>query len=172
MCVSETFLLLNREVELYQYSPGFPEFSVRISQRLRKFSKETRSARWRAYSKGCLELCSKYYQRAVQERAKLNDVAPRDVKQLELLKPIKIPAMGERLKQLLEKEKRLEAASRPLQKTNEVKEKSKEDGEEKKKTKKRKRSKKKKSTPMIDVPENALEEEDEVQEGIDWSDDE
>lgn len=172
MCVSETFLLLNREVELYQYSPGFPEFSVRISQRLRKFSKETRSARWRAYSKGCLELCSKYYQRAVQERAKLNDVAPRDVKQLELLKPIKTPAMGERLKQLLEKEKRLEAASRPLQKTNEVKEKSKEDGEEKKKTKKRKRSNKKKSTPIIDVPENALEEEDEVQEGIDWSDDE
>lgn len=36
MCVSETFILLNREVDLYQYSPGFPEFSVRISQRLRK----------------------------------------------------------------------------------------------------------------------------------------
>jgi nucleolar complex protein 2 len=36
MCVSEVFVLLNREVDLYQYSAGFPEFSVRISQRLRK----------------------------------------------------------------------------------------------------------------------------------------
>ena len=36
MCVSEVFVLLNREADLYQYSPGFPEFSVRICQRLRK----------------------------------------------------------------------------------------------------------------------------------------
>ena len=36
MCVSEVFVLLNREVDLYQYSAGFPEFSVRICQRLRK----------------------------------------------------------------------------------------------------------------------------------------
>jgi nucleolar complex protein 2 len=36
MCVSEVFLLLNREVEIYQYSAGFPEFAVRICQRLRK----------------------------------------------------------------------------------------------------------------------------------------
>lgn len=38
MCVSEVFVLLNREVDLYQYSAGFPEFAVRISQRLRKVS--------------------------------------------------------------------------------------------------------------------------------------
>lgn len=36
MCVSEVFVLLNREIDLYQYSAGFPEFSVRICQRLRK----------------------------------------------------------------------------------------------------------------------------------------
>ena len=36
MCVSEVFVLLNREADLYQYSAGFPEFSVRICQRLRK----------------------------------------------------------------------------------------------------------------------------------------
>ena len=136
-----------------------------------QFSKETRSARWRAYSKGCLDLCSRYYQRAVQERAKLNDVAPKDVKQLELLRPIKTPSMGERLKQLLEKEKRLEAASRPLQKTTQV-EKASDDSEGKKKSKKKKRSAKKKAAPVVDVPENALEEEDEVEEGIDWSDEE
>lgn len=36
MCLAEVFVLLNRELDLYQYSAGFPEFSVRISQRLRK----------------------------------------------------------------------------------------------------------------------------------------
>ncbi len=36
MCLSEVFVLLNREVDLYRYSAGFPEFSVRICQRLRK----------------------------------------------------------------------------------------------------------------------------------------
>lgn len=38
MCLSEVFVLLNREVDLYRYSAGFPEFSVRITQRLRKVS--------------------------------------------------------------------------------------------------------------------------------------
>ena len=36
MCISEVFVLLNREVDLYRFSAGFPEFSVRICQRLRK----------------------------------------------------------------------------------------------------------------------------------------
>ncbi len=35
-CVSELFVLLNREVDLYRYSAGFPEFTVRISQQFRK----------------------------------------------------------------------------------------------------------------------------------------
>jgi nucleolar complex protein 2 len=35
-CFGEVFLLLNREVDLYRYSAGFPEFTVRICQRLRK----------------------------------------------------------------------------------------------------------------------------------------
>ena len=39
MCVSEVFVLFNREVDLYQYSAGFPEFAVRICQRLRKVRK-------------------------------------------------------------------------------------------------------------------------------------
>jgi nucleolar complex protein 2 len=37
-CFGEVFLLLNREVDLYRYSAGFPEFTVRIYQRLRKVS--------------------------------------------------------------------------------------------------------------------------------------
>jgi nucleolar complex protein 2 len=35
-CLGETFLLLNREVDLYKFSAGIPEFTVRITQRLRK----------------------------------------------------------------------------------------------------------------------------------------
>lgn len=34
--LKETFLLLNREIDLYRYSPGFPEFTYIILQRLRK----------------------------------------------------------------------------------------------------------------------------------------
>jgi len=36
--VSELFKLLNREVDLYRYSPGFPEFSIQITQTLKKVS--------------------------------------------------------------------------------------------------------------------------------------
>ena len=35
-CLNDIFLLLNREVDLYRYSAGFPEFTVRICQKLRK----------------------------------------------------------------------------------------------------------------------------------------
>lgn len=35
-CLGETFLLLNREVDLYKFSAGIPEFTVRICQRMRK----------------------------------------------------------------------------------------------------------------------------------------
>lgn len=42
MCMSEVFVLLNREIDLYQYSAGFPEFSVRICQRLRKVRTKSR----------------------------------------------------------------------------------------------------------------------------------
>ena len=218
MCVSEVFVLLNREVDLYQYSAGFPEFSVRICQRLRKvcrvlvcfflhftgwqlltsffvsfaflstlqFSKETRSSRWRAYAKGCLELCDKYSSKAMDERSKLNDVAPKDVKQLEVLKPINTKSMGERYKLSLEKEKRLEAASRPiLQKKNTIKSKEQDntddDNNDSSKKKKRQKNNKKhkkqqKSTSTVAGADmdmsNALDQEDEVEEGINWSDEE
>lgn len=36
--LKEVFVLLNREVDLYRYSPGFPEFSFAILSRLRKVS--------------------------------------------------------------------------------------------------------------------------------------
>ena len=37
-CMVEIFKLLNREIDLYRYSAGFPEFSMQITQRLKKVS--------------------------------------------------------------------------------------------------------------------------------------
>ena len=36
--LKETYVLLNREMDLYRYSPGFPEFTFSILQRLRRVS--------------------------------------------------------------------------------------------------------------------------------------
>ncbi len=102
----------------------------------------------------------------------MNDIAPKDVKQLEILKPINTPSMGARYKQSIEKEKRLEAASRPIQKKPEEKRKADEEVEEAPASKKKKRAKKnKKSVPSGKFDENALDQEDQVEEGINWSDD-
>ena len=115
------------------------------------------------------------------ERAKLNDIAPKDVKQLEVLKPINTPSMAERYRQALEKEKRLEVASRPIQKQAKSKRKAMDDAdkeeendEDESRPQKTKRAKKKKSKNASGAKfdEDALHEEDEVEEGIDWSDDE
>ena len=77
------------------------------------------------------------------DRAKLNDIAPKDVKRLEVLKPINTPSMGERYKQSIEKEKRLEAASRPIQKKVDEKRKASDDAEETPETKKKRKKSKK-----------------------------
>ncbi|KAL7468421.1 hypothetical protein ACHAXS_008660 [Conticribra weissflogii] len=111
--LKEVFVLLNREVDLYRYSPGFPEFSFQIVQRLRKFNKEINNGRWRAYSKGTIELCEKYSTFATQARSTLVD-APKDVRRLEALKPSNTPSMRDRYDAAVAKEKRLEAATQPM----------------------------------------------------------
>mmetsp|Transcript_9672 Transcript_9672/g.21808 ORF Transcript_9672/g.21808 Transcript_9672/m.21808 type:complete len:879 (-) Transcript_9672:95-2731(-) len=194
--LKEVFVLLNREVDLYRYSPGFPEFTYAISQRLRKFNKEISNGRWRAYSKGSMELCEKYSAFAINGRSTLAD-APKDVRRLEALKPTNIPSMRERYDSAVAKEKRLEAATQPVMKQSykdavaakkkdaKAKAKRKKNGEddsddsdveakeeEEKKTKPRKK-KKPKVVNQADLKNvEALKEEDEVQEGVAWSDSE
>ncbi|KAL3923092.1 MAG: hypothetical protein SGILL_001850 [Bacillariaceae sp.] len=186
MCISEVFVLLNRELDLYQYSAGFPEFSTRIAQRLKKFSKEARHARWRAYAKGCLDVCQKYSSWAMDERINpnnslMNDVSPKDIKQLEILKPHSTPSMGQRHKQSLEKEKRLEVASRPIQKKiakkNEESDSEEEEVEKKEtkgKRKNQKKNKKRKKSSMtseeVDRSRGDLMEQKDTVEELDWSD--
>lgn len=193
-CVSEVFLLLNREVELYRYSAGFPEFSVAICQRLRKvskiwlcfslisnaashplaqFSKETKNMRWRAYCKGCIDVCDRYSAYAVKERAVLGE-APKDVKRLEVLKPTKELDMGARYDAAIAKEKRLEEVTRPVTKTEEQDTKNEEEEKEEKASKKSsKKGKKKMVVNEADLANTkVLEEDDALEEGIDWIDDE
>jgi hypothetical protein len=69
----------------------------------------------------------------------------------------------------LEKEKRLEAASRPAQKQT-SKDGKKDEAENKKKQTKKK--KKKEAAPRAQENAKALEQQDQVEEGINWSDDE
>mmetsp|Transcript_3047 Transcript_3047/g.6747 ORF Transcript_3047/g.6747 Transcript_3047/m.6747 type:complete len:880 (-) Transcript_3047:141-2780(-) len=188
--LKEVFVLLNREADMYRYSPGFPEFTFAILQRLRKFNKEISNGRWRAYSKGAIELCEKYSAFASEGRSTLVD-APKDVRRLEALKPTNVPSMRERYETAVAKEKRLEAATQPLmkkvdqKKANEQKRKRKVKGdsdsesdvemEEEEEVKQTKPKKKKKKAVVIEADlknVGALKEADEVKEGIEWSDSE
>lgn len=139
-----------------------------------------------------MELCEKYSSFAINGRSTLVD-APKDVRRLEALKPVNVPSMRERYETAVAKEKRLEAAAQPRMKQNqqaskkdESKRKRKgeeedsdvdpeeEEEKEEKKTKTKPKKKKKKAVVNEADLKNvaALKEEDEVQEGIVWSDSE
>jgi len=186
MCLSEVFVLLNREVDLYRYCAGFPEFSVRICQRLRKYSKDTRNGRWRAYAKGCMEICERHSSKVMNQRANssiLADVAPKDVKQLEILRPHSAPNMGQRYKNSLEKEKRLEAATKPIQSKKDISSNSTRkaldtNGDDQTKARSNynnKMTKKRLKSEVIEPLQRGItsvDQPDEVVEGINWSDEE
>jgi nucleolar complex protein 2 len=193
--LKETFVLLNREVDLYRYSPGFPEFTFTILQRLRKFNKDVSNGRWRAYAKGTIELCDKYSAFVIQGRSTLVD-APKDIRRLEALKPSNTPSMGKRYEASVAKEKRLEAATQPVmkakakavadadgkggktksgnkRKSDEVSNESDSEEESPKPKKTKPKTKKKAVVNEADLKNvEALKEEDEVEEGIVWSDSE
>lgn len=180
-CVSEMFVLLNREVDLYRHSVAFPEFSIRICQRLRKFNKETKDGRWRSYAKGCIETCERNALIVTKERTKLNE-APKDIRRLEILKSNEQPNMKERLDASIAKERRLEATTQPIiskkakaKAQMEAKKAMEEAEKEAAVAKKQPKKKKKKDTTVIESDLKnvaSLVEKDEVKEGIDWSDEE
>ena len=102
----QLFTLLEREMELYRYTAAFPEFRVRIRQRCRDFSKVVSSSRWKAYAKGCMDKSDQLAAFCTLERAKLA-MAPKDVMQLECLRPSQIPTMRERHQKSLDQESKL-----------------------------------------------------------------
>jgi nucleolar complex protein 2 len=187
--INELFVLLNREVELYRYSAGFPEFAMRIMVRLRAFAKVVRNPRWKTYIKACLDVCERYTTYAVQARSKLSE-APRDVKQLECLRPASERSMRERHEESIVKEqKALEAILGKIdaapKKSDEEKTNDKDiedsHNDDTRATKKRRKNKSK-ATDQPTIPaaelkqqmlrdDEILEVDDEVNEGVDWSDD-
>jgi len=194
-CLGELFTLLGREVELYRYSAGLPEFTIRICQRLRKFSKETRNGKYRAYARGCIELCEKYSKFAITARSALEE-APSDIKTLEILLPKNTsnnqsaPNMGARYDAAIGREKPFEAMAQPaLSKSAKakaakgggmaeevlvVKDAKGRDanGKEMEKNKRKKRAKKVVLNQADLKNTAALDEKDEVSEGINWSESE
>jgi len=189
-CLGELFTLLGREVELYRYSAGLPEFTIRICQRLRKFSKETRNGKYRAYARGCIELCEKYSKFAITARSALEE-APSEIKRLEILLPTfnnnsnnSVPNMGARYDAAIAREKPFEAIAQPaLSKsakakaakggmTEEVVEVKDTKGNEVDKKKRKKRAKKVVLNQADLKNTAALDEKDEVSEGINWSESE
>jgi len=186
-CLNDIFLLFNREVDLYRYSAGFPEFAVRICQKLRKFLKEMKNGKYRAYAKGCIELSGKYSKAALSARSKLQE-APKDIKRLEVLKPNNMPSMSERYESSVEKEKRSQSQAIPKlvapaaevsKKTKTNKEKQEKDAPSSTSNKhvnKRTKLENKRGDmkPKLDTTElkDINELEDDVQEGVNWSDSE
>lgn len=159
-----------------------------------QFNKDVSNGRWRAYAKGTIELCDKYSALVIQGRSTLVD-APKDIRRLEALKPTNTPSMGKRYEASVAKEKRLEAATQPVMKarakaslnadgegskmksgnkrnSDEVNDESDSEEEAQKRKKTKPRAKKKKAVVNEADLKNveALNEEDEVEEGIVWSD--
>lgn len=180
-CLGEIFVLLNREVDMYRYSPCIPEFTVNICQRLRKFAKATKNGKYRAFARGCIELCEKHSKAATKSRSLLQE-SPKDIKRLEALKPNEAPSMRQRYEASVSKENRLESATQPVLSKAAKKKAMMKQEEEKKKaeaaSKKRKlndskKEKKKAKLASVDLNQDSRDlGDDEVKEGIDWSDEE
>lgn len=189
-CLGEWFMLMQREVDLYRYSAGFPEFSMRIVQCLRRFAKETRNSRWRTFGKGCIDTCERYAAAAVEGRSKLAE-APKDVVRLECLLAVGEPSMRERHEASVEKERKSQEArasemaaatvtsgNKKKKKRDEPDEDEDKDKEDEKheptKTKKKKKKSKNPAAPpkAAALNEAVLDQQDEVQEGVDWMSDE
>ncbi|GMI43159.1 hypothetical protein TeGR_g1601, partial [Tetraparma gracilis] len=187
--VAEIFTLLNREIDLYRHTIAFPEFSLRISARLKAFGKGTFNQKWGAFASGAVELCGKHAVAAKQARAKF-DGAPKDAaNKLEILKPQGAPNMGDRLEASVKKEKRFEdwnsegeIAVGEKQRAKERKEREKAEAQEREEREREERAKEKGSKKKKSQGERYIEEgadldddevediEDEVQDLADWSD--
>jgi hypothetical protein len=104
----------------------------------------------------------------MKERALLGE-APKDIRRLEVLKPMNEPNMFSRHDASVSNEKRLEEVTRPT--TTKKVQREQENTKEEKKSKKP--AKKKQTVNKADLANTgALEQDDEVAEGINWSDEE
>merc|ERR1712028_326507 len=116
----------------------------------------------------------------------LQDLAPKDIKLLEVLRPPTVPRMGRRHKISLDKEKAMGMVNKPVQAKvvptkkgggGEATNAKDEDADADPNNKKRKKNKRRKrqlatANALLDTNRDALAQQDEVEDGINWSDDE
>jgi len=152
--------------------------------------KGTKNGRWRAYARGCVDLCKRYLDFAVNARSKLRE-APRTVKRLEAIRDPKEPSMSERYDAAIEKENTEWTSLIAASSAASVKAKKKdgddddsqsggEDGDEveeariakTQKKKKRKASAATEAPAPVKLDRTVMEIKDTVKEGVDWSSDE
>merc|ERR1711862_481169 len=103
--LKEVFTLLNHDIELYKYSPAFPEYATPILTHVRKFKQECKDVRYKNFAKSLLQLIEKNIEYVFKFRNGMKE-GPKDVTTLECCKPSHVKARGQRYKDLIEKEKK------------------------------------------------------------------
>jgi len=100
----QLFLLLNHDMELYRYTPAFPEYSSMILSKLRRFVKHAASqGRHRTLAKACIEKCSQYVATALRLR-NASSYTPASAEIFECLKPASADTMLTRYEALRKQE--------------------------------------------------------------------
>lgn len=181
--LQEVFTLLRHDVELYKYSPAFPEYSTPILMHVRKFKQEQKDTRNKNFAKHLLQIVQTNIEFILKARTTLAE-SPKDVKTLECCKPIEVKNRTLRYKDLIDKEKKefillsSQNTSKPADNKDITKKDdaaivntTKKDNKEKKKPVK---SKKERKEPILSATDEMeiLQEEDTLKAGLDWSDNE
>jgi len=183
--LQEVFTLLRHDVELYKYSPAFPEYSTPILMHVRKFKQEQKDTRNKNLAKHLLQIVQTNIEFILKARSSLSE-SPKDVTTLECCKPIEVKNRTQRYKDLIEKEKKefvllsSQNPSKPVDSTNTAAKDDVANVHANKKTKKEKKKsvktkrKKESEEPTLSATDDmeALQEEDTLKAGLDWSDNE
>lgn len=140
--------------------------------------------KWRAYGKGCIDVCQRHSEYITKERSKLTE-APKDIQRLEVLKPSDAPDMKTRHAESVSKEAKLQIADEKSEvKTQKISVKKNEaennsDARSSQTTNNVETGNKWQQLKLKCIVDNskgdnvlALDEVDAVEEGVNWSDDE
>uniref|UniRef100_A0A7R9YDV5 Uncharacterized protein n=1 Tax=Pinguiococcus pyrenoidosus TaxID=172671 RepID=A0A7R9YDV5_9STRA len=97
--VHESLNLIEREIEIYRYTLGLPEYLHAILQRLRRFAKGCRSGDWRTIARGVADKADSASQQAKKLRSRFT-LSPAESNEIEALLPKDTPRARERLERL------------------------------------------------------------------------
>jgi len=84
--VNECMDVLTQELLIYRYTIALPEYVFPIKERVKKWAKNTKNARWRALARGVVDECEKWGKWVEKERTR-RELAPTDKGSFEALFP-------------------------------------------------------------------------------------